>query len=94
MGWITNYKNETKVKCGPIKFNKIRVYFTVVAFDSEGEYVVECQEMPYERAKKYYDKVCVQLDSSVEVRLYRVQTGGSIGGIVMSGNTETLLKRG
>jgi hypothetical protein len=91
MNWQSNYKSERKEKCGPLKFNRIRVYFTVDVYDSvECIPLMECQELTLARAEKFFEKCLKQFPQGTCVKLRRVQTGGTIGGIVMSGHSDII----
>ena len=85
------FKKETKEKCGPLKFNRIRVYFRLFVFNSEGEFLFESFEVTPKQGEKLFKRL-LELFPKDHIRLNRIQTGGTIGGIVLSGRAETILK--
>jgi hypothetical protein len=71
---------------------RVRVYFIVRVYDKDTfEPTYESSELKSNIAKRVFESACNEyIDSHLVKQLIRVQTGGYVGGIILSGNSEVI----
>lgn len=82
---------DRKIKAVYKTMKRVRVYFQVKVLDMEScEIIYETEELKsFKLAQKLYEAAITEY-SGKTVRLYRIQTGGYVGGIILAGRCETL----